>query len=91
METDRHFTGISRETGVSGQNLQPFMSAWPWSREAVCRHVQAELKATPEGESECQEHRGTGRQYNGHLGKMEMSQVRVLLSYVNLKVAQVII
>ncbi len=31
---------------------------------------------------------GAGRQYNGCLGKVEMSQVGVLLSYVNLKVAQ---
>jgi SRSO17 transposase len=31
---------------------------------------------------------GAGRQYNGRLGKVEMSQVGVLLSYVNLKVAQ---
>jgi SRSO17 transposase len=31
---------------------------------------------------------GAGRQYNGRLGKVEMSQVGVFLSYVNLKVAQ---
>jgi DDE superfamily endonuclease len=31
---------------------------------------------------------GAGRQYNGRLGKVEMSQVAVLLSYVNLRVAQ---
>jgi SRSO17 transposase len=31
---------------------------------------------------------GAGRQYNGRLGKVEMSPVGVLLSYVNLKVAQ---
>jgi SRSO17 transposase len=31
---------------------------------------------------------GAGKQYNGRMGKVETSQVGVLLSYVNLKVAQ---
>jgi len=31
---------------------------------------------------------GAGRQYNGRMGKVEMSQVGVVLGYVNLKVAQ---
>ena len=101
METDRHFRGISRETGVSGQNLQHFRSASPWSGEAVCRQVQDELKATPElvrggvllvdesaEEKASAKSAGAGRQYNGRMGKVEMSQVGVLLSYVNLKVAQ---
>jgi SRSO17 transposase len=100
METDRHFTGISRETGVRGQNLQHFMSASPWSGEAVCRQVQDELKATPElvrggvllvdesAEKASAKGAGAGRQYNGRMGKVEMSQVGVLLSYLNLKVAQ---
>jgi SRSO17 transposase len=101
MEMDRHFTGISRETGVSGQNLQHFMSASPWSGEAVCRQVQNELKATPElvrggvllvdesaEEKASAKSAGAGRQYNGRMGKVEMSQEGVLLSYVNLKVAQ---
>jgi SRSO17 transposase len=101
METNRHFAGIGRETGVSGQNLQHFMSASPWSGQAVCQQVQAELKATPElvrggvwlvdesaEEKASAKSAGAGRQYKGRLGKVEMSQVGVLLSYVNLKVAQ---
>jgi SRSO17 transposase len=101
METNRHFAGIGRETGVSGQNLQHFMSASPWSGPAVCQQVQAELKATPElvrggvllvdesaEEKASAKSAGAGRQYNGCLGKVEMSQGGVLLSYVNLKVAQ---
>ena len=48
MDTKRHFAGISREVGISGQNLQHFMSESPWSGQAVCRQVQEELKATPE-------------------------------------------
>jgi SRSO17 transposase len=101
METNRHCAGIGRETGVSGQNLQHFMSASPWSGQAVCQQVQAELKATPElvrggvlvvdesaEEKASAKSAGAGRQYNGRLGKVEMSQGGVLLSYVNLKVAQ---
>jgi SRSO17 transposase len=48
MDTKRHFAGIGREVGVSGQHLQHFMSESPWSEQTVCRQVQEELKATPE-------------------------------------------
>jgi SRSO17 transposase len=101
MNTQRHFAGIGREAGISGQNLQHFMSESPWSGQAVCRQVQEELKATPElttggvllidesaDEKAGDKSAGAGRQYNGRLGKVEMSQVAVLLSYLNLKVAQ---
>ena len=101
MDTQRHFAGIGREVGISGQNLQHLMSESPWSGQAVCRRVQEELKATPEltaggvllidesaDEKAGDTSAGAGRQYNGRLGKVEMSQVAVLLSYVNLKVAQ---
>jgi SRSO17 transposase len=63
--------------------------------------VQEELKATPElttggvllidesaDEKAGDKSAGAGRQYNGRLGKVEMSQVAVLLSYLNLRVAQ---
>ena len=101
MDTQRHFAGIGREVGISGQNLQHFMSESPWSGQAVCRRVQEELKATPPltvggvllidesaDEKAGAKSAGAGRQYNGRLGKVEMSQVAVLLSYLNLKVAQ---
>ena len=48
MEGNRHYSGIGRETGVGGQNLQHFMSHSPWSAEAVYRQVQEEVKAVPE-------------------------------------------
>lgn len=96
MDTKRHFAGIGREVGISGQNLQHFMSESPWSGPAVCRRVQEELKATPEliaggvllidesaDEKAGAKSAGAGRQYNGRLGKVEMSQVAVLLSYLN--------
>lgn len=101
MDTQRHFAGIGREVGVSGQHLQHFMSASPWSGQAVCRRVQEALKATPEltaggvllidesaDEQAGDQSAGAGRQYHGRLGKVEMSPVAVLLSYLNLKVAQ---
>jgi SRSO17 transposase len=101
MEGGRHFTGIGREAGVAGQNIQHFMSESPWSGEAVCRQVQDELKARPEllaggvlrvdesaDEKAGDTSAGAGKQYHGRLGKVETSQVAVLLSYVNLTVVQ---
>ena len=100
MEGNRHYSGIGREAGVEGQNIHHFMSNSPWSAEAVYRQVQDEVKALPaltrgavllvdesadakaSGDSA-----GAAKQYNGRLGKVETSQVGVLLSYVNLTVA----
>ena len=48
MEGNRHYSGIGRETGVAGHNIQHFMSHSPWSAEAVYRQVREEVKATPE-------------------------------------------
>lgn len=100
MEGNRHFSGIGRETGVEGQNIQHFMSNSPWSAEALYRQVQEEVKATPEltrggvllvdesaDEKASEASVGAAKQYNGRLGKVETSQVGVLLSYVNLTVA----
>ncbi len=100
MEGNRHYSGIGHETGVEGQNLQHFMSHSPWSAEAVYRQVQEEVKATPEltrggvllvdesaEEKAGEASAGAAKQYNGRRGKVETSQVGVLLSYVNLTVA----
>lgn len=101
MQGQRHFTGIGKETGVNDQNIQHFMSNSPWSGETVCEQVRAELKET-EGlqqggmlliDESADEKTGTGsagaaRQYNGRLGKVDVSQVGVMLSYVNLHVPQ---
>jgi hypothetical protein len=40
LDTKRPFAGIGRERGISGQNLQHFMSESPGSGQAVCRRVQ---------------------------------------------------
>jgi SRSO17 transposase len=100
MEGNRHYSGIGRETGVGGQNLQHFMSHSPWSAEAVYRQVQEEVKAVPEltrgavvlvdesaDEKAGDASAGAAKQYNGRLGKVETSQVGVFLSYVNLTAA----
>jgi SRSO17 transposase len=101
MKTGRHFAGIGREANGSQQNLQHFMTCSPWSGAAVCQAVQEELKATvglahggvrvvdESADEKAGDGRvGAGRQYNGRLGKVEMSQVAVLLSDVNLTVPQ---
>jgi len=101
METDRHFSEIGREAGVSGQNIQHFMSNSPWSGDEVCCQVLKELKAIPElttggvllVDESCNEKAGdksagSAKQYNGPLGKLETSQVGVFFSYSNLNVPQ---
>lgn len=101
METERNFTGIGRESDVSGQNVQHFMSQSPWSGASVCEQVQREVGAIPDlvkggvlvidesaDEKAGNKSAGAARQYNGRQGKVEMSQVGVFLSYVNLTVLQ---
>ena len=100
MEGNRHYSGIAREAGVEEQNLQHFMSHSPGSAETVYRQVQAEVKAVPEltrgavvlvdesaDENAGDASAGAAKPYKGRLGKVETSQVGVLLSYVNLTVA----
>ncbi len=97
LETKRNYTNIGEATGVSGENIQHFMSNSPWSGEVTIAQVQAEIKAIPElqqgsvllldesaDEKAGDKSAGAGRQYNGRLGKVEMSQMGVFLAYVNL-------
>jgi len=96
LETKRNYTNIGRATGVAGENVQHFMSNSPWSAGAILDQVLREIKATPGvvrgsvlilDESANQsggKMAGAGRQYNGRLGKVEMSQVGVFLGYANL-------
>jgi len=94
METKRNIANIGRKTEVSGQNLQHLISNSPWSGADLIVAVQAEIKAHPAFQSAIlvldesaeekagAESAGAGRQYNGRLGKIEMSQVGVFLSLV---------
>ncbi len=95
LETDRNYTNIGRATGVAAENVQHFMSNSPWSARASLDQVVQEIKATPglergsmlildESADQSGQHKaGAGRQYNGRLGKVEMSQVGTFLGYAN--------
>jgi SRSO17 transposase len=94
METDRNLANVGRKTGVSGQNLQHFVSNSSWPGEEVILAVENEVKVHPvfqgavlvldeSAEEKTGEHSaGAGRQHNGRLGKVEMSQVGVFLALV---------
>lgn len=93
METKRNFAHIGRCNGVSGQNIQHFMSNSPWPAQAVFRQVQQEIAATPglaggvlilddsADEKAGTKSAGAGRQYNGRLGKVDLCQVGTFLAY----------
>lgn len=91
QKTNRNFTEISREAGISHQNLQHFMSHSPWSEKDVYRQIQEEIKQIPSlqtggallldesaNEKAGYKSAGAGRQYNGRLGKVDMSFVQSL-------------
>lgn len=94
MENDRNLANVGRKTGISGQNLQHFVSNSSWSGEEVIIAVEDEVKVHPafreailvldeSAEEKNGEHSaGAGRQHNGRLGKIEMSQVGVFLALV---------
>ena len=81
---------------MAGQNVQHFMSNSPWPARALIAQVQAEISATPglehggmllldesadrkAGESTV----GAGRQRNGRLGSIQLSQVGTFVAYAN--------
>lgn len=97
METKRNFANIARRVSAptdDGQALQHFMSDSPWEGAAVIQQVQQEITATPElrtggvllldesaEEKAGAQSAGAGRQHNGRLGKVEMSQVGTFLAF----------
>ena len=97
MEDQRNFANIERRvTGGDGQTLQHFMSNSPWPGPAVFRQIQADIRAHPAVQTGglaildesadvkagvCSA--GAGRQYNGRLGKLELSVVATSLVYVH--------
>jgi SRSO17 transposase len=94
METKRNLANVGRKTAMSGQNLQHFMSNSPWSGPGLIEAIQNEIKEHPafqeallvldeSAEAKAGEHSaGAGRQYNGRLGAVDVSQVGVFLSLV---------
>ena len=99
LDTDRNYANVARSVNDpddDGQKLQQFMSDSPWQAQKPIRRVQDEIKATPElctgsvllldespDEKAGPESAGAGRQHNGRLGKIEMSQVGVFLAIYN--------
>jgi SRSO17 transposase len=84
---------ISRKTDVSKQNMHHFMSNSPWSGSTLITAVQDDVKQHPgfeagailildeSADEKAGDHSaGSGRQHNGRLGKIEMSQVGVFVS-----------
>lgn len=97
MDTERNFANIARRVADpddDGQNLQQFMSDSPWLAQTAIQQVQREIAATPAlstggvllldesaDEKAGPKSAGAGRQHNGRLGKIEMSQVGTFLAF----------
>jgi SRSO17 transposase len=93
MESDRNIAEVGRKTGVDEQNMQHFMSQSPWSARAMIEQMQSEVMNRQElmggvlildesadaksGEMSA----GAARQHNGRLGKVDVCQVGVFLTY----------
>jgi SRSO17 transposase len=97
LQTERNFTNIGNTGAVSHQNIQHFMSNSPWDIRFVLWKVQREIARTPalqqggvlildeSADEKASAHTaGAGRQYNGRLGKIEMSQVGTFLAFAHL-------
>ena len=94
----RTFVNIGRQAGVAGQNIQHFVSHSPWSAHAVIARVQEEIRATPGLEhggmlllDESADRKagttaaGTGRQRNGRVGSVQLSQGGTFLAYAHVE------
>lgn len=99
MDANRHFAGIGRQVGGhDGQPLQHFVTNSPWNESSVYDEIQAEICEKPQlergsillldesaDEKAGTDNAGASRQYNGRMGKTDICQVGVVLSYVNWK------
>lgn len=99
VDQERTFANIARRVQgplADGQRVRHFMAASPWSArtvlEQVCAEVaqQGEIRAgnvlildeSADGKAG-EQTAGAGRQYNGRLGKVELSQVGTFLALAN--------
>lgn len=93
MDSQRNMAQIGRQTGVSEQNMQHFMSNSPWPGRAVIEGIQEEIKQRGElregamllldesADDKAGEYSvGAGRQYNGRRGKVDKCQVGVFVT-----------
>src|SRR5215510_1512101 len=96
MTTERNFSNIARTMGESPQNVQHFMTNSPWSGQEVLQQIREEVAAKPAfaksgalildesaDEKGSEKTVGAGRQHNGRLGKIDMSQVGTFLAYAH--------
>jgi SRSO17 transposase len=99
MDSERNVAQIGRQADISPQNMHHFISNSPWSHSALIEALQKDILRHAEfqsgailvldesAEQKSGEHSaGAGRQHNGRLGKVEMSQVGVFLSLVTPRV-----
>ncbi|HEX8999421.1 MAG TPA: transposase, partial [Blastocatellia bacterium] len=96
MTTERNFNNLARVAGTNQQNIQHFLSHSIWEAQDVLQEIRGEISELPRFQNrsvlildESAEEKasartaGAGRQYNGRLGKVEMSQVGVFLACAN--------
>lgn len=96
LPEDRNYANIARriiDPDNDGQSLQQFMSDSPWDAQGVFAQIQEEIRLDPSlqggilsldesGDKRAGElSAGAGRQYLGRLGKVDVGQVGVALSY----------
>lgn len=96
LATGRNYVNIARrvvDPEQDGQNIQQFMSDSPWPAQAVFEQIQEEICQQPElrggmltvdeSGDECAgaQKAGSGRQYLGREGKVDMGQVGVGVGY----------
>src|SRR5262249_54519330 len=93
---ERNFTNIAHTAGISPQNVQHFMTNSPWDAHNVLVQIREEIREIPQfatggalildesaDKKVSEKTAGAGRQHNGRLGKIEMSQVGTFLAYAN--------
>ena len=90
----RNMAEIGRQTGVSEQNMQHFMSNSLWDGHVMIGQVQQAIGKRPElqqgilvidesaDEKAGLHSAGSGRQHNGRLGKIDVAQVGVFATLV---------
>lgn len=95
MENKKTINNISQKTGVAKQNMHHFISNSPWSSTELIKAIQRDISNQAHfqkggmlvidesaNEKSGEHSAGAGRQYNGRLGKVEISQVAVFISLV---------
>jgi SRSO17 transposase len=96
MESKRNISQVARTANVSEQNMQQFVSDSPWAGYELIEALQQDIGHHPHYQTgsvllidESADEKGgphsagAGRQHNGRLGKVELSQVGVFLSLTN--------